>query len=111
MAESFTTKFICKVCGNTFEDQSILNQHIADSHHPKRIVTINDIINGVFEGKINFPKTKAEIVKEVEKNKDNENKPEITPEVIDIIRSLPDRRYNDEADLALGIEQQQKARV
>jgi hypothetical protein len=27
-------------------------------------------------------------------------------EVIDVIRSLPDRRYNDEADLALGIEQQ-----
>jgi hypothetical protein len=43
---------------------------------------------GVFEGKRNFPKTKAEIVKEVEKNKDNENKTEITPEVIDVIRSL-----------------------
>jgi hypothetical protein len=38
----------------------------------------------------------------------DENKPEITPEVIDVIRSLPDRRYNDEADLALGIEQQKK---
>ncbi len=74
------------------------------------MVTINDIINGIFEGRINFPKTKAEIVKEIvkeiEKNKD---KPRVTPEVIDTIRNLPDRRYNDEADLALGIEQQKDA--
>ena len=68
------------------------------------------IVNVVFEGKINFPKTKAEIVKEVEEQKkgSSKNKPEITPEIIDLIRSLPDRRYNDEADLALGIEQQQQ---
>ena len=79
MTEGFTTKFICKLWGNTVEDQSSLNQYIADSHHPKRIVAINDVINGVFEGTINFPKTKAEIVKAVEKIKDNENKPEITP--------------------------------
>ena len=101
-----TTKFICKVCGIGFEDSNMLDSHIAETHHPKRMVTINDIINGVFEGRINFPKTKAEIVKEIEKNKD---KPGVTPEVIDTIRNLPDRRYNDEADLALGIEQQKDA--
>jgi hypothetical protein len=105
MPDTTSTRFICKICGQTFEDQSILNQHIEDFHHPKRIVTINDIINSVFEGKINFPKTKAEIVKEAEQIKNN--KPQvIMPEVIDTIRNLPDRRYNDEADLALGIEQQ-----
>jgi hypothetical protein len=102
---SRTTKFICKVCGIGFDDGNMLDSHIAETHHPKRTVTINDIINGVFEGKINFPKTKAEIVKEIEKNKD---KPEVTPDVIDTIRNLPDRRYNNEADLALGIEQQQQ---
>ena len=74
-----STRFICKICGGAFEDQYVLNQHIADFHHPKRTVTINDIINGVFEGKINFPKTKAEIVREVEEQKKgiNKNKPEI----------------------------------
>jgi hypothetical protein len=62
----------------------------------------------IFEGKINFPKTKAEIVKEVDaQKKGSKNNPQITPEIIDVIRNLPDRRYNDEADLALGIEQQQ----
>jgi uncharacterized protein YpuA (DUF1002 family) len=105
-----STRYVCKICGGTFEDQSILNQHTADSHHPKRTVIINDIVNGVFEGKINFPKTKAEIVKQIEEqNKDSSmNKPGVTPEVIDVIRNLPDRRYNDEADLALGIEQQRQ---
>ena len=110
MSDTVSTRFICKICAGTFEDQSILNQHIADSHHPKRTVTINDIVNGVFEGKINFAKTKAEIVKEVEEqNKGRaKNKPRITPEIIDVIRNLPDRRYNNEADLALGVEQQQQ---
>ena len=104
MSDTTSTRFICKICGQTFEDQSILNRHIDDSHHPKRTITINDIVNSVFEGKINFPKTKAEIVKEAEELKNS--KPEIvTPEVIGIIRNLPDRRYSDEADLALGIEQ------
>ena len=104
MSDTISTRFICKICGISFEDQSTLNQHIEDLHHPKRTITINDIINHVFEGKINFPKTKAEIIKEVQEEKSN--KPDvITPEVIDILRNLPDRRYNDEADLALGIEQ------
>jgi hypothetical protein len=58
MSDTISTRFICKICGGTFEDQSILNQHIAEFHHPKRTVTINDIVDGVFEGKINFPKTK-----------------------------------------------------
>ena len=45
---------------------------------------------------------------EEQKNKGtiSKYKPEkITPEILDVIRNLPDRRYNDEADLALGIEQ------
>jgi hypothetical protein len=56
----------------------------------------------VFNGNINLPKTKAEIVREAERNKDN--KPEITPEIIDTLRNLPDKRYNDQADLAVGIQ-------
>ena len=110
MSDTISTRFICKICVGTFEDQSILNQHIAEFHHPKRTVTINDIVDGVFEGKINFPKTKAEIVKEVEqRNKgSNMNKPTITPEIIDVIRNLRHCIFYPEADLALGLEQQQE---
>lgn len=97
-----TTKFICKVCGAGFEDGALLDSHIAEAHHAKRTVTINDIVSIVFDGTLNLPKTKAEIVKEAEKNKDN--KPEITPEIIDILRNLPDKRFNDQADLAHDIQ-------
>jgi hypothetical protein len=110
MTDTASTRFICKICGATFEDQAILNRHITDLHHPKRTITINDIVNGIFEGKINFPKTKAELLKEVEqRNKGSNMKTStVSPEIIDIISNLPDRRYNDEADLALGLEQQQQ---
>jgi rubrerythrin len=54
------------------------------------------------DGTLNLPKTKAEIVNEAERNKDNE--PEITPEIIDILRNLPDKRFNDQADLAHAIQ-------
>jgi len=48
---SRTTKFICKVCGIGFNDGNMLDSHIAETYHPKRTVTINDIINGVLKGK------------------------------------------------------------
>lgn len=98
-----STRFICKICGNTFDDQDLLNEHISKLHPPKREVTASQIIERVFEGKLNFPKTKAELVRYVEENKD---KGAVTPDVIDVLRSIPDRRYNDAADLVLGLEQQ-----
>jgi hypothetical protein len=102
--DSTTTRFICKFCRMIFKGKSILNQHIAEFYHPKITNIPNDIINSVFEGTIIFPKTKVEIVKKIDnKNKD---KAEITPKVIDTIRYSVDRRYNDEADLAVGLEQQ-----
>ena len=97
-----TTKFICEVCGEGFDDGNLLDSHIAKAHHPKRTITVNDIVSIVFNGNINLPKTKAEIVREAERNKDN--KPEITPEIIDTLRNLPDKRYNDQADLTAGIQ-------
>ena len=63
-----TTKFVCKVCGNTFDDRDGLNQHLAGLHHAKRTAAASDIVNGVFEDRMNFPKTKAEIVKYVKDN-------------------------------------------
>jgi Protein of unknown function (DUF2795) len=100
---SISTRFICKICGNTFDDQDLLNEHTSKLHPSKREVTASQIIERVFEGKLNFPKTKAELVKYIEENKDKES---ITPDVIDILRSIPDRRYNDAADLVLGLGQQ-----
>jgi hypothetical protein len=100
---NISTRFICKVCGNTFDNQELLNEHTSKLHPPKREVTASQIIERVFEGKLNFPKTKAELVKYIEVNKDKES---VTPDVIDTVRGIADRRYNDVADLVLGLEQQ-----
>lgn len=97
-----TTKFVCKVCGNTFDRRDVLNEHLAEARHPKRTVTANDIINVVFEGRIDLPKTKTEIVRYVEENKD---KPAVTSEVIDVVKKMPERQYFKEADLTYGIQQ------
>jgi hypothetical protein len=99
---TMTTKYICKVCGQRLEDDNLLNEHIAAAHHPKRTITVNDIVNFVFDGVLNYPKTKAEIVSAAERIKSN--KPEVTPEIIDTLRNLPDKRFNDEAELAYGIQ-------
>jgi len=52
---------------------------------------------------LNYPKTKAELVKHIEGNKDKEP---VTPDVIDTVRGISDRHYNDAADLVLGLERQ-----
>jgi hypothetical protein len=97
-----TTKYICKVCGGTFHESNELDSHIAELHHPKRTVTLNDIVNSVFKGQMNFPKTKAEILKHIESNKDD---PSINPQVLDTLRKLSDKRYETEAELAFELNQ------
>jgi hypothetical protein len=76
------------------------------SHHPKRIVTINDIVNSVFKGRMNFPKIKAENAKYMEEHKEDLS---VTPDVIDVVRNLADKRYNSEAELSAEINKSSRA--
>jgi Protein of unknown function (DUF2795) len=100
---SSTTSYICKICGTTFDESNMLDSHIAESHHhPKRTVTLNDMVNSVFKGQMNFPKTKAEILKYIESNKDD---PSINPQVLDTLRKLSDKRYESEAELSFELNQ------
>ena len=64
--------------GVALDNKDNLDIHISSAHHPKRTVIVNDIVNSIFKGKMNFPKTKAEIVKYLEDNKDD---PAFTPQV------------------------------
>ncbi len=103
--ETASTRFICKVCGKTFDDQKNLKDHVDAEHEQKRTVTASEVIQKVFDGKINLPKTKSELVKYVEENKDRKSLP---PDIVDAMRKIPDRRYNDEADFARGWKQQDR---
>lgn len=66
---------VCKVCGMDFQDQELLKEHTFALHEPKRIVTATEVIQKAFDGKINFPKTKAEMVRQVEENKERKTIP------------------------------------
>jgi len=91
---SNTTKYICKISGSTFDESSTLDSYITELHYPKRTVTVNDtvndIVNSIFKGEMNFPKTKDEILKDVESKKDD---PFVTP----------DKRYESEAELSFEL--------
>lgn len=54
---------------------------------------MNEIVNSIFKGQMNFPKTKAEIVKYIEDHKDD---PAGTLQVLDVIRNIQDKDYNNE---------------
>jgi hypothetical protein len=41
---NITTRFVCKICGNTFDDQELLNEHTTKLHPPKREVTVSQIM-------------------------------------------------------------------
>jgi hypothetical protein len=97
---TISTKYICKVCGASLENGNDLDVHISSDHHPKRTVTVNDIVNSIFKGQMNFPKTKAEILKYVETHKDD---PAVTPQVLDVLRNIKDKDYNNEAELSMEL--------
>jgi hypothetical protein len=42
--QTYTTKYICKVCGAAFDNGNNLDTHNTEAHHPKRTVTVNDIV-------------------------------------------------------------------
>jgi hypothetical protein len=52
---------------------------------------------------MNFPKTKAEIVKYIEDHKDDD--PAVTPQVLDVIRNIQDKDYSNEGELSLELNQ------
>lgn len=90
--------------GSTLKNQALLKEHVNTLHEQKRTVTATERIQKVFDGKMNLPKTKAEIVRYIEENKEKKS---IPPDIIDAVRNIPDRRYNDEADFVLGLKQQE----
>ncbi len=101
-SDTETTKFICKVCGQGYGDSNLLDAHITTSHHSKRTITVHDIVNVAFDGVLNYTETKVEIIKKAESTKNM--KSGIMPEIMDILRNLPDKRFNDEAELAYAIQ-------
>lgn len=88
-------QFTCPICGKGFEQKSRLERHIETSH-PPRAPSAADVEKVL--ASIHFPKSKKDLVvyatQKVFTVGDN---------VLDLIRSLPDRVYKDAAEVARAI--------
>jgi Protein of unknown function (DUF2795) len=86
-------QFTCKVCGDSFEQKSRFERHMATSH-PKRTPSAADL-EKVLSG-IQYPKTRDELISYASKEASDKD-------LIDMINALPNRIYRDSAEVAIAL--------
>ena len=95
-------QFTCYVCGDSFEQKSRFDRHMATSH-PERASSAADIEKAL--SGIQYPKTREELVKYAAGRVSDE-------ELMNLIKSLPTRQYRDSAEVAIALgEVKQRQRV
>src|SRR3954470_21815699 len=92
-SSSSNSQFSCNICGDSFEQKSRLERHMATAHPPQApsAADIEKALSG-----IHYPKTKKELVEYASQKASNE-------ELLKIIKSLPDRIYRDSAEVAIAL--------
>ena len=93
MVSSSNSKFSCNICGDGFEQKSRLERHMATSH-PPQAPSAADLEKAL--SKIHYPKTKEELIEYASHKSSNE-------ELLNLIKSLPERTYRDSAELAIAL--------
>jgi hypothetical protein len=88
-------QFTCSICGDGFEQKSSLERHMATSHPPSAPSAAD--IERVLAG-IQYPKTKEDLVQYAFRKAST-----VGQELLDLIRSLPDRTYRDSAEVAIAL--------
>jgi hypothetical protein len=92
-SSSSNSQFICNICGNGFEQKSRLERHMATAHPPQAPseADLEKALSG-----IQYPKTKEELVEYTSRKSSN-------GELLDLIKSLPERTYRDSAEVAIAL--------
>ena len=93
VSSSSNSKFSCNICGDGFEQKSRLERHMATSH-PPQAPSAADLEKAL--SKIHYPKTKEELIEYASHKSSNE-------ELLNLIKSLPERTYRDSAELAIAL--------
>lgn len=88
-------QFVCPFCGKGFEQKSKIQRHIQTAHPPAAPSAAD--IERVLKG-IRYPKTKEELLEIA-----TQRITTTSPELLDIIDSLPHRNYRDSADVAIAL--------
>ena len=87
-------QFTCRVCGDNFDQKSRFERHMATSH-PESAPSAADI-EKTLSG-IQYPKSREELVDYASGRVSDDE------ELINLIRSLPSRRYRDAAEVAIAL--------
>src|SRR5215208_4994539 len=90
---SSNSQFSYNICGDGFEQKSRLERHMATSHQPQA-PSAADLEKAL--SKIHYPKTKEELIEYASHKSSNE-------ELLNLIKSLPDRIYRDSAEIAISL--------
>lgn len=89
-------QFVCPYDGEEFEQRSRFERHMASSH-PPRALTAADVEKAL--GGIDYPQSKQGLLDYAARRLPPDS------EVLEAIRSLPDRNYRDAADVGVGFGQ------
>jgi Protein of unknown function (DUF2795) len=95
MVPSFSSnsQFTCNICGDRFEQKSRLERHMATAH-PSQAPSAVDLEKAL--AGIRYPKTKEELIKYASDKTSTE-------ELLNLIKSFPDRTYRDSAEIAIAL--------
>ena len=93
VSSSSNSQFSCNICEDGFEQKSRLERHMATSH-PPQAPSAADLEKAL--SKIQYPKTKEELIEYASHKSSNE-------ELLNLIKSLPERTYRDSAELAIAL--------
>lgn len=86
-------QFTCNVCGDSFDQKSRFERHMATSH-PERAPSAADVEKAL--SGIQYPKTREELVRYASQQVSDKD-------LMDIINSLPSRVYRDSAEVAIAL--------
>jgi hypothetical protein len=88
-------QFTCSICGDGFEQKSLLERHMATSHPPQApsAADVEKVLSG-----IQYPKSKEDLVRYISQKAST-----IGKDLYDLIKSLPSRTYRDSADVAIAL--------
>jgi muconolactone delta-isomerase len=99
-SSSSNSQFICNICGDGFEQKSRLERHMTTAHPPQTpsAADLEKALSG-----IQYPKTKEELIEYAFHKSSN-------GELLDLIKSLPERTYRDSAEVAIALRELKSGR-
>jgi hypothetical protein len=94
-SSNLNSQFKCAICGDGFEQKSRLERHM-DTAHPPSAPSAADVEKVL--GGIQYPKIKEQLIEYASHKGSTAGQ-----DLLNLIKSLPDRTYRDSAEVAIAL--------